>query len=363
MSIVEGVSQANRQGWQTHRASASQPKNWESSTGGGFSSGVGGGGGESGGMEIPRAPARVTRDDLDWVFPGIQGSSALTTSGSGMTLPKAPGSVIPPTSNGTETGSGNPNPKPNANANARMSPGIVAAGGFGPSASTTSSPNAAAAAAVLISSSSSSLGPPRPLKSALRSSRTPSPNPLLQNHNIQPSPSPPLPLTPPQMRRSMDQARTTTKSKGGDDDAERVGRSMSIKTGLQEAVGKDTDEVSVSSYETGHENPDEEEEEEEGLPPPPPPHDHPASDVSASSTSTQTPAVPARRKSVRVSLQPTFSPTPPAFDDDETHAPWGDKDGPTTMTTTTTTTKTGDETARWYWCGRGRRAGYVGGFE
>jgi hypothetical protein len=40
-------------------------------------------------------------------------------------------------------------------------------------------------------------------------------------------------------------------------------------------------------------------------------------------------AAPQRRKSVRVSLQPTFSPTPPAIDDTEDeaeegsrHAPW-----------------------------------------
>ena len=42
---------------------------------------------------------------------------------------------------------------------------------------------------------------------------------------------------------------------------------------------------------------------------------------SASSTSTATP--PSRRKSVRVSLKPTFSPTPPALADyEDDHSPW-----------------------------------------
>jgi hypothetical protein len=95
-----------------------------------------------------------------------------------------------------------------------------------------------------------------------------------------------------------------------------------------EAREKDADEVSVSSYETGHENPDEEEGQEEetdgDLPPAPPPHDEPpaSSDISASTASTPM-AVLTRQKSVHVSLQPTFSPTPPVLDDNEMHAPWG----------------------------------------
>ena len=97
------------------------------------------------------------------------------------------------------------------------------------------------------------------------------------------------------------------------------------------ATEKEADEMSISSYETGHENLNEDQKEEG----PPPPHDdHDASD-SASSASTQTPVAPVRRKSVRVSLQPTFSPTPPAFDDDDedgTHAPWGERDGSSTAT-------------------------------
>jgi hypothetical protein len=84
--------------------------------------------------------------------------------------------------------------------------------------------------------------------------------------------------------------------------------------------------TSISSYETGRESPFEEE---------PAPEVPPASryDAESSTVSTETPL--ARRKSVRVSLQPTFSPTPPALEDDDTHGryPWnssgrkGDENG------------------------------------
>ncbi|KAF8838535.1 hypothetical protein BDN67DRAFT_75841 [Paxillus ammoniavirescens] len=89
------------------------------------------------------------------------------------------------------------------------------------------------------------------------------------------------------------------------------------------------DSASISSYETGRENFEVEPETilfsplatrpySPPLPPPPPPHDDPPS----SNASTETPL--ARRKSVRVSLHPTFSPTPPALydNDEEAHAPW-----------------------------------------
>ena len=75
--------------------------------------------------------------------------------------------------------------------------------------------------------------------------------------------------------------------------------------------------------ETSHENPDED---DTPLPPPPPPPHDPPSDLSASTASSQIHTAPARRKSVRVSLQPTFSATPPALDDDESHAPWGGRE-------------------------------------
>jgi hypothetical protein len=47
-----------------------------------------------------------------------------------------------------------------------------------------------------------------------------------------------------------------------------------------------------------------------------------ANEPGSSNASTETP--PVRRKSVRVSLQPTFSPTPPADEDGERYAPWSE---------------------------------------
>lgn len=101
------------------------------------------------------------------------------------------------------------------------------------------------------------------------------------------------------------------------------------------------DASSISSYETTREMFDEEsgtETEAPGsLPPPVPPNNEKpkihidGSDVSRASDSTASTAAapPIRRKSVRMSLPPTFSTTPPAFDDDDDeararHRPWSD---------------------------------------
>ncbi|KAK0481980.1 hypothetical protein EDD18DRAFT_1202270 [Armillaria luteobubalina] len=124
-----------------------------------------------------------------------------------------------------------------------------------------------------------------PLRSALKSpSRTPSPKIC----------RPPSPLPPPAV--ASPPPTVNGKMNGHDDDA-----------------------ASISSYETGHEV-----FEDEATPPPLPVKDpayinhmHVGSDLSVSSTvSTETPG-PRRRKSVRVSLQPTFSTTPPAIDYDD----------------------------------------------
>lgn len=73
--------------------------------------------------------------------------------------------------------------------------------------------------------------------------------------------------------------------------------------------------TSISSYATGRDSPFE----EELAPQAPPASQH---DTESSTVSTETPL--ARRKSVRVSLQPTFSPTPPALEDDQVRGlyPW-----------------------------------------
>ena len=122
---------------------------------------------------------------------------------------------------------------------------------------------------------------------------------------------------------------------------------------------RESDISSISSYETGHEVFDDEPPSPADLPPeplsapasiavaaahpdpqpaPPQPHPQPdshGSDLSNSTGSTiltagGTDQPPRRRKSVRMSLPPTFSATPPAIEDtdeDEGHAPWASPGG------------------------------------
>ena len=268
MSIVEGVGRANREGWKTHRASQSQPHIPSPTI-----------------IEIPKAPARISRTELDT---GMMLPLSMT-----MALPKAPGSVM----RSQTIGNGNASPK---------IPAPVAA----PKPVNPTHRNSIQ----IVSGSTPSLGPPRPLKSALRSpSRSPSPN--LQAIAAQ------------QAQRSVD-------GHPSQSEVGHVGQSAAVQnvaalvtTQDLTQKEKDSDGASISSYETGHENVDGEEESSPPPPPPPPPpsHNAPGSDVSASTTSTQMAAKPARRKSVRISQQPTFSPTPPALDDDELPGPWGNK--------------------------------------
>lgn len=91
---------------------------------------------------------------------------------------------------------------------------------------------------------------------------------------------------------------------------------------IKSMPNEDDDGASISSYETTHETLDDEEEEETSTPtpsPPVPPKQDPqsGSDLSNStnSTSTVSAGAPQRRKSVRMSLPPTFSATPPALED------------------------------------------------
>lgn len=159
--------------------------------------------------------------------------------------------------------------------------------------------------------------PPKlPLRSALRnSSRTPSPNP------------------PPAVRGS---GSTQSDSSRDVSPARAMGASHAPATSSKLAtVDLDDDATSISSYATGRESWDEDtpvaartpQLSPSPSPQPPPKHDGLGSDVSGSSTTTE--GAPTRRKSVRMSLPPTFSATPPAIEDDtdeETrgrHAPWG----------------------------------------
>lgn len=154
----------------------------------------------------------------------------------------------------------------------------------------------------------------KPLRSALRnSSRSPSPQlpiPLLSPPDI-PARSLLRPVAPPTLPSKM-----SKQSDDGDDAA------------------------SISSYETTLEMLDEDEDDASTpvltfvteLPPPPPPKqvevlaNTGGSDVSQSTNSSTT-AAPTRRKSVRMSLPPTFSATPPALDErdertERQYEPW-----------------------------------------
>ncbi|KZT01977.1 uncharacterized protein LAESUDRAFT_444402 [Laetiporus sulphureus 93-53] len=160
-----------------------------------------------------------------------------------------------------------------------------------------------------------------PLRSALRNSRTPSPNPPST------SAGPSLSAAP--------------------DTAVPVTNGSKLRNGSRSLLAPspaEDDATSISSYETINEvfydaesDPQPEPELDPSLAPPtPPPSDtkpEPAKggDLSRSvSSSSTTGTGPIRRKSVRMSLPPTFSTTPPVFDDDDDdaettrgrHHPW-----------------------------------------
>jgi hypothetical protein len=153
--------------------------------------------------------------------------------------------------------------------------------------------------------------PPRPLRSALR------------NHTPPPTPPKPIviPSAPPRVVIAVETPppvpRTQSRMSSPDEDGSDSGSVASFRT-----VRETLDEEPVS---------------------PSPPLAIPGKDESdvSSSTVSASAAAPGtsnggtavRRKSVRVSLQPTFSPTPPALDEDEDEAwersgrPWGDAEG------------------------------------
>ena len=182
-------------------------------------------------------------------------------------------------------------------------------------------------------STSHSLSPTSrlPLRSALRN-RTPSP--IL-----------------PDIPRSVSPVRFVEKKSVAA--AETVSENATTQIAKISASSKEDDTSSIissiSAYETGREDFDDESTAE--GPPTPPPHDlkmklpqitqlmpngiiHEHEAPLSTSSGTVTP--PSRRKSVRMSLQPTFSPTPPAlYDFEEDHSPWNGT-GPTESKVDTT---------------------------
>ncbi|KAJ6510813.1 hypothetical protein C8R45DRAFT_1207661 [Mycena sanguinolenta] len=295
MSIVEGVARANRDGWVAHNS---------------VSAGTGGSGSASGSGGL--VEAKAPRPDGS-TLRGRTVSASATIDG----LPRAPGSLFLPS------------------ASSYMTPAVPASfsGPEVPGSSVTSSP-------------ASSLK--RPAKSPLRSAlRTPTGPPPVSVPSLVPVKAPPPALVPVPIP-------VPAPILNGIGNTHGKGKGKAVEQ--PEKGGDSDDAASISSYETGHETFNEdgdetEHEEEHGKPPTPPPHEYGngtvlhespiennnnliedygygGSDLSASSASTQT-AAPQRRKSVRVSLQPTFSTTPPAIDDTEDedeegsrHAPW-----------------------------------------
>lgn len=168
-----------------------------------------------------------------------------------------------------------------------------------------------------------------PLRSALRnSSRTPSPNPPPPQSQLKNLP--PAPLQP--------QGIAAVISNGNPPLTRRPVGTMTILPPELMMKRRESDISSISSYETGHEVLDEEPyiptSPTPPSPPPPPPHDEPVtvgSELSTSTSTASTATPPVRRKSVRMSLPPTFSATPPALDDTDEdedgrgrgrHEPW-----------------------------------------
>ncbi|CAA7266711.1 unnamed protein product [Cyclocybe aegerita] len=345
MSIVEDVARGNREGWgQDTRKS------------------VGGSQIPSGLAEVVRAPPRLTRNELDRIgslevkakaAAGAGGSAgagpAAGSAGSNLFQIKAPGSVFDVRRQQQQQSTEAEGAEAPRTAKTQRSTSVQDKGKKpirGPStpASSATGPNANAQ-------------PPAPapaVKMPLRSAlRNPSPSPSPQPHphpHTQPGPSilhrHPLPAS---------NVATTSHVFGSRSSPQIPEPMVRRDKGKGKAPPPQEDSANESSADdTGNEVFYSDEEEVERLPPGPlAPLAQPAakdstsgqglanghaegygSEVSESTASTalastgQTPTqIPRRRKSVRVSLQPTFSPSPPAIDyDDEeearAHAPW-----------------------------------------
>lgn len=203
----------------------------------------------------------------------------------------------------------------------------------------------------------------KPLKSALRVSRSPSPDPvsrgsmIINDSGMDRSRAHgyvtgtgkdrvvPMEMLPSMSSLPVEEQRVPAAGVPPIGRAERVADG----DGNVNRRSDEDDSSSTSSYETGHESPesDNEDEEEGAVPPavtstplaaprrddrrpdlgtpqsavPPPVRTDPnAVDVGISPRVVTPNSTPQRRKSVRVSLKPTFSPTPPAIEDEEDEA-------------------------------------------
>ncbi|KAG2144361.1 uncharacterized protein EDB93DRAFT_1044910, partial [Suillus bovinus] len=269
MSVVEDVARQNRTGRGATTPGSSSPPPGTTK------------------LEVPRAPIPGVPTNATWSSK-VSDDRLPVRSGS-LDIPRAPGSVFSasqsfPVVSGAH---GTARPK-HETAPRRPSTGK----GSGPAAASGSESRKTSRPAV------------SPLRSALRnSSRTPSPSPAqlseMQKRGavLRAEDSKPRGRTP---ERDEPEERTPRPARPGQ-------ASELNDISIRDSVSM----ISISSYRTAEESPI-----EGGSTPPAPQHD-----TESSTVSTETPT---RRKSVRVSLQPTFSPTPPALEDDETHGryPW-----------------------------------------
>lgn len=173
-----------------------------------------------------------------------------------------------------------------------------------------------------------------PLRSALRNggSRTPSP---MSSAGRSPSPVKPMFVVQAPSPLNLDATPSVPQLT---EEANKPRSSSPLKRSLTPSPRDDDDSASISSYETTQEMFDDDTkprsapgspappppEKEYSVPSPPPPVTqngfHNGTDVSVSSDSTvNNTGAPKRRKSVRVSLRPTFSTTPPAIEYEEWH--------------------------------------------
>ena len=325
MSIVESVSKGNRAGWVEPSVEVTP-------------------------IPIVKAPAKVSRRELEEQIdiqrssppskaanrmssPGPserKTASALsdhaTTSSSSMSMPKAPGSIFD--SNGSLS-------TPPSSAS---SPAIVLHQPI-PRSPATATPVVAesdlssGSGAKTSSQTRATLSPPprnamsprpdkSPLKSAMRNggSRSPSPSPLTM-----PLPLPvmeiPAPAPAPVPRVTASPAPPADESEDEDDGAS-ISSYKTVDGGDEDDEDVEEDathaesEVSTSSNATIQRATPPPPTPPPAVPPLPPPKALPQPQGITPSTSNST-VTPARRKSVRVSLKPTFSPTPPAIEYDD----------------------------------------------
>lgn len=234
-------------------------------------------------LEVPRAPMPGVPTNATW---SKFSDDRLPVRSGSLDIPRAPGSVFSASQSFPVVSGAQETARPNFETPPRR-----------PSIGKGSSPAAASGS----QSRKTSRPAMSPLRSALRnSSRTPSPSPA-QVSEIRKRGA--------DVRAEEDKPRGRTPEREEPEECTprpaRPGQASELNDiSMRDSVSM----TSMSSYRTAEESPN-----EAGS--------APQHDTESSTVSTETPT---RRKSVRVSLQPTFSPTPPALEDDDAHSryPW-----------------------------------------